>query len=237
MKLYTTSGIVLKSIKYSETSLILDILTREKGLRSFIVSGARTKGPKARHGLYQVMNQIQLVAYDNMEEKLNRIKEAKVFQHYKTIPYKILKSSVALFMIELVRNSIKEKEANEELYDFIVGSFMALDSEGTLLTLFPHKFMLDLSAHLGFYPLFDFNSSSPYFNVLEGRFTSDRADPNTLNVRESEIMKLFLTSSESLAFNTSDRSILLDILIRLYRHHIENFKELKTLEVLHTVLH
>ena len=59
-----TRGILLKTTKYSETSLICKILTEERGLKSYIISGVRKKKGKTSAGLLQVMSILDLVVYD-----------------------------------------------------------------------------------------------------------------------------------------------------------------------------
>ena len=71
-----TRGIVLRTVKYSETSVIVDIFTEHFGLRSYIISGVRTSKSKVAAGLLQVMSLVEIVAYEKAE-KLNRLTEIR----------------------------------------------------------------------------------------------------------------------------------------------------------------
>ena len=82
-----TRGIIFRSIKYSETSIIADIFTEEKGLRSFIISGVRTKKAKVSASIMQVMTLVDLVAYFRENKDLHRIKEIKVEHVYTSLPF------------------------------------------------------------------------------------------------------------------------------------------------------
>lgn len=44
--IYSTKGIVLRTIKYGETSVIASIFTESFGVQSYIVNGVRTSGKK-----------------------------------------------------------------------------------------------------------------------------------------------------------------------------------------------
>ena len=114
MKVYSTEGIIFRVLKYSETSIICDIFTREKGLRSYIVSGVRTTKAGHKAAIYRPLNIVNLVSYDMEHDKLARITEISLSVHYQNINIDVIISSIAIFMLEVCRNAIKEREANEE---------------------------------------------------------------------------------------------------------------------------
>ena len=145
MSLFKSIGIVFRSVKYSETSLILEVFTREKGMRSFIVSGVRSSKSKNKASLYQHLNILDLVAYDK-DNKLARIKECGIEYYYQRLSYDVVRSSIGLFLLEVCKNAIKEKEENIELFDFIYERLKLLDSDTPQnFGLFPIKFLLELS--------------------------------------------------------------------------------------------
>ena len=117
--LIKTRGIIFRAVKYSETSIIADIYTEEKGLRSYIISGVRSKKAKVKASVLQVMTLVDMVAYHRDNKELNRIKEIKAAYVYRSIPFDIVKGAVGLFMIELARKTIKEAEENPGLFNFL----------------------------------------------------------------------------------------------------------------------
>lgn len=183
-KLYKTEGVIIRQMKYGESSMIIDVFTEVKGLRSFIVGGVRSKKSKA--ALYQVMNLVELVAYDKDSDKLNRIKEAKINLIYHDIPRNIFKSSIASFMIDVFRTSVKEREANLELYHFLKNWLLFLDQTVSSLAYLPSLFMLELSEQLGFQPQNNFGEASNRFNLMEGAFVESGVQMQyILNIDES----------------------------------------------------
>jgi len=109
MALFKSIGIVFRSTKYGESSLILDVFTREKGLRSFIVNGVRSTKAKGKASLYQHLNIIDMVAYDK-DDKLARIKECRLGHHYQKLSFDIKRSSIGLFLLEVCKNAIRESK-------------------------------------------------------------------------------------------------------------------------------
>lgn len=239
MSLFKSLGIVFRSVKYSETSLILDVFTREKGMRSFIVSGVRSSKSKSKASLYQHLNILDLVAYDK-DNKLARIKECKIDHYYQRLSYDVVRSSIGLFLLEVCKNAIKEKEENVELFDFIKGRLQLLDSDVLPnFALFPIKFLLELSQFIGFMPYNNYSVSSPYFDLYNGRFTSEMMEKyiSTKEVSEqiAKIDGIEMLELNDLSIPKDLRNQIIDDLIVYFRLHIEQFKELKTLEVLRTI--
>ena len=84
--IHKTKGVVLKTVKYGETSVIVTIYTELFGLQSYIVNGVRKsskKGP-GKANLFQPANLLDLVVYHNELHNLQRIKEFKwahIYQH------------------------------------------------------------------------------------------------------------------------------------------------------------
>ena len=149
-----TKGIVLSYIKYSETSIIVRVFTREFGLKSYIVNGVRSKSTKSKMAIYQPLTLLDLVVYDKEGSNLNRISEAKLIAPFQLIPFDFLRSGIAMFMAEVMGKSVFEGYQNEEFYDFLESAIQLLDDPKTLLKHFPLVFLWESSKYLGFAPEF-----------------------------------------------------------------------------------
>ena len=229
-----SEGIIFKSLKYSETSLILDIYTKELGLQSFIVSGVR-KAKSKMANVYHPMNVINFVAYYS-EDKLSRIKEAQLAVRYGDMTFNVIKSSIAMFIIDLARNAIQEKEPNIELYDFLKAYLILIDQSHVNLKYVPIDFTIKLASYLGFGINNNYTLLDKYFDLKEGAFI-DRNVGHDYILSEILSQKLhLLLASENVELNKKERNDLLDQLIIYYRYHIEGFKPLKSLAVLRAVL-
>jgi DNA repair protein RecO (recombination protein O) len=235
-----TNGIILRAVKYSETSIIADIYTREKGLRSYIVSGVRTQKAKVSAGLMQVMSLVDLVGYEREEKGLNRIKEIKAAHVYTSLPFEVMKSSVGIFMAEVTRKVIREAEENKELFDFLFSVFQYLDETKESYANLHLSFLIELSYYLGFQAHDDNDDKNAVFDLREGVFTSETVGhPQFLSPHLSSILRGLISTnwknSHLIKMTRDERRELLNELINFYRLHIDNFPEVNSLKILQEV--
>ena len=236
----TTKGIVLRAIKYSETSVICDVYTETMGLQSYIVSGVRKRKAKISASLLQVMSIIEIVAYHKKGRELNRITEVKPAYVYQQMPFDVIKGSVGLFMAELTQKTIKEHEENKPLFDFLYRAFTQLDKNENSVANYHIGFMAQLTQFLGFMIDDNLSSNMPYFDVKEGRFRSVRiANQDGLNKELSEALfafcQLTLEENYQIKVKREDRRTLVKSLMRFYQYRIENFQELNSFAVLQEI--
>ena len=239
--LLKTRGIIFRTMKYSETSIIADIFTEEKGLNSFIISGVRNPKSKIGSGLFQVMSLVDLVAYFKDDGKLNRIKEVHPAHIYQSIPFQIEKMAVGMFMAEVCQKSIKTAEENQEFFDFLMESFVFLDKTKKSVANYHLTFMMALTRFLGFLPNGEYSNETPYFDLKEGTFEDVvPVHPNFLNKEDSAdfgaILKSNLEASHELNFSRTQRKALINNLLDFFKYHVENFGEVNTHKVFETVL-
>lgn len=241
MDFIETQGIIFRVVKYSETSIICDIYTRDKGLSSYIVSGVRSTKSGQKAAIYKPMNLVNVVAYDHNIEKLNRIKEICLAYHYQKLNFDVLFSSMAIFIMEVCRNAIKEREANYPLYDFIHSRFISLDESLQMNPNTHLSFLAELSVFLGFAPMDNYSDANPYFNLLEGVYVeSDNTDVFVLDREMSylfyQICKYGQSNPEMIQTTRSQRNQLTEFWMQYYRFHIHGFKDVNSFEILKMVL-
>ncbi len=239
--LIKTLGIVFKSKKYSETSVIIDVFTEEKGMRSYIVSGVRSHRPTVSAGLLQPMTPIELVAYEKDGHDLTRLKEVKPYHVYKSIPFDIRRSSVGLFMIEVARNGIQGHEAQPVLFDFLLRNFIYLDETPHSIANLHLHFMVHLAEHLGFMPAGDYNAETPFFDLQEGTFTDVKPQHQhwLAQFAAGSLYQLLLLPMErchEVHLDRDERRNLLKSLLNYYKLHMEHFPTVHSHEVLEEVL-
>lgn len=216
-----TTGVVFRFVKYGETSIIVTIFTSQFGLQTYIVNGARSKSGKGKIALYQPLTLLDLVVYHKESATIMRIKEAKCIYAFQHISNDVNKTTIALFIEELINKSIKEEAHAGELCDFLIESLVTLDKIDKPEN-FHLIFMVKLSRHLGFQP------QGPA-EVLGGR-VMDYEEESSLDL----ILRSALTDHVALT-NTQRRSVL-DALLRFYSMHIENFGQMRSLSVLREIL-
>lgn len=229
-------GIVIRCIKYGETSLIFDMYTLQYGLASFIVNGARKPKSKLPASLFQLMNWLEVIAYMKEPHSLNRIREAQIIFHYQNIPFDLPKSSVALFMTEIVQKTMKENETNQELYAFLQHAYRYLDQSVLPIANLHLLFLLELSAFLGFRPHDKWSEEAPYFNLVSGQFVDTVHPLYTLDQAVSRLMSDFLEHSlenvHEVKVGRGMRQRVLGDILSFYHYHLDRLPEIRTHKIL-----
>ncbi|MBC8314229.1 MAG: DNA repair protein RecO [Bacteroidetes bacterium] len=239
--LYKTRGIVLHSIKYSETSLIVKAYTETFGLQSYLLKGARSPKSKIRPVLFQPLTLLDLVVYNKEKSTLHSIKEVKPAAHFHSIPSDIRKSSIVLFLAELIYKSIREEEPNSALFEFLWHSLLLLENIEEPFSSFHLLFAIKLSRYLGFQPQQNRSEYNRFFHLREGSFqsvfnTHDDCMDETQSVWLFRLMKTDLDQLSLLNIPAKIRNPLLDKILVYYQSHLPGRITFRSHEVLHTVL-
>ena len=237
----TTKGIVFHQLKYSETSIIAKIYTEKFGLQSYIIKGARRKKSKTAPGLLQHLSLVELTANHKEKNNIHHLSEIRLVYHFTSIPFNIHKSSILLLINEILYRSIKEEEANAELFDFIYNALQWLDLRESGFANFHLVFLLQLSKYLGFFPKGIYTESSTYFNMESGCFEMQK--PFHENYFKKNIASQFSQLSQvsfenmlEVSLNNTSRNNLLNNIIEYYQLHIPNLGTPKSLKILKEVL-
>jgi DNA repair protein RecO (recombination protein O) len=234
----TTKAIVFSALKYGDTSLIVKAYTASDGIKSYLLRGVlASKKGKLKSAYFQPLTQLEIVANHKNKGTLETLKEAKLFYHYQTLYADMAKNAMALFLAELLGNSIREEERNEDMFDFLEASLQWLDMNKDVAN-FHLYFMLSLTRFLGFYPDV-YQIDKPYFDLLEGEFVA----VETLNpILRGENIYYFKTllgtnfdAMHTVKMKKSSRQELLKSLILYFELHLQGFRKPKSLAVLNEV--
>ena len=246
--LHKTRGVALHTVKFSETSIIAKIYTELFGLQSYLIKGIRKQHPRIKPGLFQPLTILDLTVYHKETGNLQSLKEVYNLYPYQSLPFDIMKSSVALFITELIYKSIREEEPNQELFDFLFETCIELDSLKSNITLFPLLFTLKLTKYLGFMPRVDKSPGKEFFNMKDGIFQENPPDHKFyLRPPLSALLKDLIrpeSSSSSIKSSIGDqepgtlksRNELLIQILLYYKLHLPDFREIHSHQILHTIL-
>ena len=232
------TGIVLHTLKYNDTSNIVDIYTEQVGRASFLVKIPRSRKSGVRSVLFQPLALVELEAEVRPTSNLHRIREAKTLYPFQSLPYHPYKSSIAMFLAEFLYRALKEEASNEPLYAYLMHSILWLDGCGERpFANFHLVFLMRLSRFLGLYPNVDDYTSGCYFDMLNACFTPlmpksgaflkpDEAARIRLLLRMNyETMHLF-------GMSRTERNRCLMVINDYYCLHLPDFPMLKSLDVL-----
>jgi DNA repair protein RecO (recombination protein O) len=242
---HNTRGVVLKTVAYGDTSAIVTILTELFGVQHYIVKGARTatKKQSAKMVFLQPSSLLDLVVYHNPLKHLNFIKEMKWAYVYQSILSNVTTNAVALYVVELMQNCLKQPDDNPELYYFAEHILKTIDaSNGVLLANIPLYVALHFPELMGQQIAADYSDSNSILDLKEGCFVS-QPPPHAQYVLEPASAYLFkilcfqqLEELETLALSKSTRKELHEKLEIFYKLHFPEFTSLKSLSVLSLVL-
>ncbi len=236
--MHKTLGIVLHTIKYSDTSIIARIFTRELGYKSFILKGIRSKKSK-KLGLMQPFSLLEMDVKFSQKSDLGWIKEFNLSQPTHSITTDVAKSCIVFFLAELLVQTLENDYQNEELFDFIHQSVLLLEAEEHPAN-FHLWFMLSLTKFYGFYPQQKQATHHIFFNLVKGEFVENLIKKqHTLDKETSLILHEFLgmVFEEIMAYKLSSqkREKLLNALLVYFQVHVEGMKKLKSQEILNTI--
>lgn len=234
----TVTALVLSTLPYSESSLILRAYTREAGLQSFILKGVKGKNSRQKAGILRPLHSIEITYYKSQKTQLHLVKEYRLYKASQTIAGNHKKTAIVLFLAEVLQKVVKEEEKNEVLYTFIDVSLDWLDTAEDYMN-FHLIFLSNLCRYLGFQPLNNFSSAHAVFDLSAGQFVEPGKGQSPA-VSEGSMLSAFFsdTSYQRAALSAIDnetRRMLLRDLVSYYSLHSAGFGQLKSLEVLETV--
>ena len=230
-----SKAFVIRSIKNGETSLIVSCYLEDIGYKTFIVKGVygskKSKFSKAHFFPLNIIN----LNYSYTEGKnLGFIKEVKTEKLYKSLHLDIQKSSVIIFLSEILNSIFKEETlVNNDLFNFLLNSLSWYDQVKSCNN-FHLKFLIELSRFIGFYPNIN-NENDSFFNLESGSTSATQSIGTNIRGNDLTLFKEFLgTEFEDLnSMNTKNesRTRILNYIIDYYSLHLQMFKTPKSINV------
>lgn len=220
----TTRGIVLRFTRYRETSIITSIFTEEVGVSTFIVNNVRSAKARFKPSYFEPLSLVELTAYHHPDREINRLNEIKSIAPLHSLRQDIYKSSIIVFLAEVLNKVIVEKDRNEALFNFLFKALLAFEAVPGNNN-FHLQFLLQLTPYLGF------SVENPDDFINESGNQSFYREPLNLDLLKS-LTKSALASE--ITMDNSKRSIILNDIVLYYQHHL-GITKLKSLEVLRAI--
>lgn len=232
-----TKAIVLRTVKYGESRIIVDLLTREAGRVSMVCQLTKSGKGKIKKQLLQPMTMLD-VAFDYRKNiSLQHFQDLRIGQVYRSLLFDPYKLSITLFLAEFLIYATRDETDNRQLYDFIETSLLWLDNADGGFANFHLVFMLRISLFIGFYPNLDDYHEGCWFDLREGCFTPLRPTHNDClkpdeAARMRIIMRMSLDNMHLFRMSRVERNRCAEIILYYYRLHQTDFPELRSLDVL-----
>ena len=235
--LMESRAVVLRCIKYNERSNVVEAFTRQAGLVSFVVAVPRTGRASVKNSLFRPMALLELQWNQRSTSVLGRVRAAKCYAPFVSVPYDPFKSAIALFLAEFLHYAVRGEREGGLLFDYVEYSLLWLDARPRDYANFHLVFLMRLSRFLGFFPNLEGARPGMYFDLLNSCFVYsapmhghfvDPADAERLPA----LMRMGYETMHLFAFSRGERERLLRFINAYYRLHIPSFPVLKSLDVL-----
>ena len=233
---YESRSIALSYIKHGESSIIAKLFTEEKGLQSFIIKGVRSKKSKKKLGLFQALELSTINATYLPKKNLQYLTDVSLYNSEREEGINMIKNFLFLFVAEVISKILHENEVDNPLFSFVWQLKTNLAKSSEIDPNFPLHFLIDLSKHMGFYPLDD-DEKNTYFNLELGEFTNSTQHLNHyINQENSYYFKALLQKQEITIPYVNRNQILLDLIdyYKLQHHELKNMTSHLIIESLRT---
>lgn len=226
-----TEAIVLKTIKYGDSSHIVKVYTQDYGILSLIAASGGKKGKKTK-SYFSALNVISVIIYYKEKQNLHRLKEVSYHNKNIEIGNHVGISAIKFFLAEVLNKLIAEEELNLELYSFLKSKIDELNQTKVGLKYFNINFLYEISGYLGIKP--NFCEEGQYFDLRDASLTNQLPlHGDYIDGLKLELLKNYFCDGEKI--NKTKVSQILDILIAFYNLHLGGLDHIKSREVMEVV--
>lgn len=218
--LFKTRAIVLHSVKYAESGLIVHAYTEHFGRLSLLIRGVRKPRSRVHFALFEVLSILDIELYRKESREIQLLKEVKPTIVLHHIHSDIRRSTIAMFLAEFLYRTLREEEPNSALFNYLFHVIQILEITEKGVENLPLVFLMQFSKFLGIFPK---------NNIDLNRYTSLAGN------KLSDIMEYSYGDLETLKIPYQNRSELLQSLLDYYTDHLEGMGQLKSIAVLREI--
>lgn len=230
-KLIKDEGIILRTLKYGETSMIMDVLTSQNGKQSMIANGVRKSKSAFSPATIMVSCCNEFVYYHDENGGLQRIKEAKSLLYNFDLSTNPVKLAISLFICEITNKSIANQDINTPIYLLLKETLTFINNNDHHIANIPIWFLLQLAELNG-------------LGISKQEWSSERMSNistyQLLSLNQIQLLESFKSSKIDQIFefklNRKERLSLIEHLIFYMDEHYSTLKSIKSIQILHEIL-
>ena len=232
-----TQAVVLRTVRYGDNSLIVDMLTREQGRVSFLVKVSKSPRGKMRKQYFMPLTIVDVDFDMRMNASLQRLRDIRITHLMNSLAQHPYKLSIGMFLAEFLCHATRDEHDNPTLYDFVAMSLEWLDGVEEAFSNFHLVFMIRLSRFVGFFPNTEDGNEGDYFDMLNACFTTVKPQhghflPPDEASKISLLMRLNYKTMHLCAMSRQERNRCTEVILEYYRLHVPGFPPLKSLDVM-----
>lgn len=232
-----TEAIVLRSFKYGETRMIVDMFTRTNGRLSFVVQLPKSQKGKMKKQFFQPLTLLAIECDIRPKLQLQKLHNATLSIPLPSLQTHPTKLSISLFLAEFLYHALKGEQQNEPLFDYVINSLQWLDGSCGVVANFHLVFLMRMARFLGFYPNLEGYQQGCFFDLRASVFCKEPPVHRDFLMPEEAgkvllMMRMDYATMHVFQLSHHDRNRLLDIALAYYRIHLPDFPELRSLGVL-----
>lgn len=240
-----TESVVLRTVDYSESSLIVTLFTRKHGVIAVIAKGA--KRPKSKFAALMVPGQVlEVVVYIKSTRNVQTLSEASYMLKLDQLRIDLEKIALVTITLELINQVMHENDVNEPLFAFLVKFLRWINQhDKPSKIIFPYvqiRVMEHIGIGLQIDETVDKETLSGYMNIESGTLSSETGGDHSIRLTSGQFVFLrdsLFTNKQSIFdidLKKSELSELIEYLDRYIRYHIEGVKPRKSDEIFDKIL-
>ena len=232
-----TRAIVLRTVKYGDSGLVVDMLTEKQGRVSFIVKVPKSPKGKLRKQFFMPLSLVEVDFDFRMKSGLQHLRDVRLSQPLPSLAMDPFKLSIGLFLAEFLCHATRDEQDNGPLFNFVAFSMEWLDKVEGNFSNFHLVFMIRLSRFIGFFPNTEDAREGAFFDLINSCFTVNVPTHSHFLVPEEAgkialLMRLSYKTMHLCAMSRVERNRCTEVILEYYRLHVPGFPQLKSFDVL-----
>jgi DNA repair protein RecO (recombination protein O) len=235
-----TKGIVLHSIKYSDSGIVVNLYTSKFGRLSVLIRGIGRKKTGKHSMIFQPLFILDMEMYYKSSREIQLLKEYSLIYPSYNLISDIRKSSVAIFLGEVLSSVLGEETPNAGMFEYIEEAILLFEHAKDDYANFHIAFLTGLTRYLGIEPLKRQDKNEVFLDMRNGRFVKsppsngDYANEN-ISVIISDFQNSTLNEAGKISLGGKQRNEILETLMKYYSIHLPSLKKINSLEILKEV--
>lgn len=236
--IYKTKGIILHRFMHADNKMIAKIYTELSGMVSYFCF--RSSGKKKNGNLLISMSLEEITGRKKSGSHFDYLDEITIIAEPNSCRFDISKSSVSMFINEVLYQLLYDAPEDKNLFNFLFENLFRFFQED-LLPDFHLRFLTALIRELGFSPEDNYSPAIMCFNMekscFENKIFADKEEQTIGTYIHHLLNEELFPKDNHTIIPSLWRNKLLDVILQYYNLHIANFSQIKSHEILKTVLH